>query len=96
MWFDVGNELRRDDPAYLVRECLRDAEIVVGLRNADEVEAARAEGLIDLFIWVVRYVPPDPTMTFGPELCDVMLPNTGTLDRLHERLEALARFAGLL
>lgn len=95
LWFDVGNELRANDPAYLVRECLKDGEIAVGLRNADEVAAARAEHLIDLFIWIDRAVPEDSTMKFGPELCDVIVQNRGTLDEFVGRLAALARFAGL-
>jgi hypothetical protein len=96
LWFDVGNELRTPDPTYLVRECLKEGEIAVGLRNSDEVKAARAEGLIDLFVWVEREVPADPTQTFGPERCDVIVLNTGTLDEFFGRLAALARFAGLV
>jgi hypothetical protein len=92
----VGNELRSPDPTYLVRECLKEGEIAVGLRNSDEVKAARAEGLIDLFVWVEREVPADPTQTFGPERCDVIVLNDGTPDEFFGRLAALARFAGLL
>lgn len=95
-WFRRGNELRRNDPAYLVRGCLAGGEIAVGLRNADEIEAARAEGLIDLFVWVERDVPRDPTQTFDASLCDVVILNNGTLAEFHERLRALARFAKLL
>lgn len=96
LWFEVGNELRSPDPTYLVRECMKEGEIVVGLRNSDEVKAARAEGLIDLFVWVEREVPADPTQTFGPDLCDIVISNNGTLDEFHGRLRALARFASLL
>ena len=94
-WFDVGNELRAGDPAYLVRECLRGGEIVVGLRNADEVVEARRVGLVDLFIWIERDVLRDHTQTFGPELCDVVIPNNGSLEEFFGKLAALARFAGL-
>lgn len=95
-WFRKGNELRVDDHAYLVRECLKQGEIVVGLRNADEVVASRSEGLIDLFLWIERDVEEDPTMTFGPELCDIIIDNNCTIPELHERLAGLARFAGLI
>lgn len=96
LWFEVGNELRAVDPAFLVRETLRDGDICVGLRQAEEVTAARDEDLIDLFVWVDRDVPDDPTMTFGPELCDVVVPNRGSLAAYHSRLAALAAFAGLV
>jgi hypothetical protein len=96
LWFGVGNELRSPAPTYLVRECLKEGEIVVGLRNSDEVKAARAEGLVDLFVWIERQVPVDPTQTFRAERCDVTVLKDGTLEDLFRRLEALTRFAGLL
>jgi hypothetical protein len=96
LWFDIGNELRANDPAFLVRECLKNADIAVGLRNEDEVRAASGERIVDLVLWIEREVPHDPTMKFGPELCDFTLTNHGDLDDLYARLEALARFAGLL
>src|ERR1700749_1451114 len=46
-WFEVGNELRAEDPAFLVRRCLEHGEIVVGMRNRSEVEAVRRERLVD-------------------------------------------------
>lgn len=95
LWFSVGNELRLHDPTFLVRECLRDGEIVVGLRNRDEMIAARSQRLIDLFVWISRDVPHDQTQTYGPELCDIEIENRGTLADLFDRLEALARFAGI-
>ena len=95
LWFSVGNDLRADNPTFLVRECLEDGEIVVGMRNCDEVIAARSEGLIDLFVWIARDVEVDPTQTYGPELCDIEISNRGTLPELFGRLEALARFAGI-
>jgi hypothetical protein len=96
LWFEVGNELRTPDPTHLARECPNEGEIAVGLRNSDEVKAARAERLIDLFVWVEREVPADPTQTFGPERCDVIVRNDDTLDEFFGRLAALARFARLL
>lgn len=95
-WFLRGNALRNPDAAFLVRECLKGGEVVVGLRNADEIAAARAEQLIDLFVWIERAVPADPTQTFGSELCDIVVPNNATLDEFHDRLRALASFAGLV
>lgn len=94
-WFNVGNELRATDPAFLVRECLKGGEIVVGMRNRSEVLAVRSERLVDLVVWIDRDVPTDPTMEFGPAECDVIVQNRGTLDEFEDRLAALARWAGL-
>jgi hypothetical protein len=41
-------------------------------------------------------VPPDPTIKFSAELCDVMVWSRSTFDELYGRLAALDRFAGLL
>jgi len=96
LWFEIGNCLRETDPAFLVRECLAKGDIAVGLRNADEVMAARAERLVDLFVWIDREVPPDPTQTFGAELCDVIVSNRGSLDEFFLKLMTLARFGRLI
>jgi len=95
-WFDVGNELQRTDPAYLVRETLKDAEISIGMRNRSEILAVRDAGIVDLIVWIDRDVPADPTMEFGPEMCDVIVLNRGTIEEFYQRLESLARWARLL
>ena len=91
-----ATRLRKNDWARLVRETLQDGEICVGIRDPEELDAAQAEGLLDLTIWLERNVPPDPTMKFGRGCGDVIVQNDGTLDDFYERLAALARFAGLL
>lgn len=60
------------------------------------MRASRAEGLIELFVWIQRAAPVDPTQTFGQELCDVIVLNDGAIEALFRRLGALTRFAGLL
>jgi hypothetical protein len=97
-WFNLGNELRARarDQTVLVREAIKGADIVQGLRNYDEVIASRNERLVDLFLWIERAVPPDPTMKFGPDQCDVVVRNNGTLGELFDKLEAIARFSNIL
>jgi hypothetical protein len=96
LWFKVGNDLRRHDPARLVREAIKDGDIVQGLRNADEVIASRAEGLVDLFLWIHRDVAIDPTMTFGPDLCDLIIENNQSLEDFYRKLRAFSAFARIL
>jgi len=73
LWYELGNRLRANDWARLVRETLRDGEICVGIRDPEELAAARAEGLVDLVLWIDRDVKPDSTMKFGPERCDIIV-----------------------
>jgi hypothetical protein len=95
LWFKLGCELRRDDPAYLAREVLRDGDLVVGVRDRAEMEATIREGLVDLVIWIDRDVPVDPTLTYGRELADVVIENRWSLADLHRRLDRLASTWGL-
>jgi hypothetical protein len=95
VWYLLGNRLRANDWARLVRETLRDGEICVGIRDPEELGATRAEGLVDLVLWIDRDVPADPTMKFGAERCDIIIRNDGSLETFYRRLEALMRFAGL-
>lgn len=95
LWFAVGNELRRDDRAALARHVLARGDLCVGVRDHDEMEAVRDEGLCDLSIWLDRPGRRDPTMRYGPELCDVTILNHGSLDHLYARLDRLARAIGL-
>ncbi len=95
-WYDVGNEIREGDPTLLLREAFEHGELTGGLRDIAEVVGCREEGLCDLMVWVERpSVPPDPTVTFGPEHCDLVIRNDGTLDEYRRRLRRLAEFGGL-
>lgn len=89
-WYHVGNQLREKDPAHLVREVLKTGNVVVGVRDGIEMRAAREKGLVDLVVWIDRDVPPDPTLTYGTELADIIIPNHEGLPEFHARLDRLA------
>lgn len=95
LWWDTGCEIRSDDPACLVRKVLEGGHLVVGNRQTCEVRAAKATGLIDLAIWVDRDVPPDPTQEFGPEECDLVIPNRWDIPAFHDRIARLMRSLGV-
>jgi hypothetical protein len=95
-WFKIGNQVRENSPTTLLREALMHGEITGGVRDIAEIVGAREEKLVDLIIWVEnRRVPPDPTVTFGVEECDIVIPNHGSLDEFYYRLWRLAQFANL-
>lgn len=96
LWHRVGNEVRRQDPALLVRESPAHADIVGGVRDLEEIAACRQENLVDLIVWVANErAPRDSTVTFGERDCDIAIPNHWTLEEFRRRLLVLARFAGL-
>lgn len=86
-WIEACNMLRYDDLTRLARWCLGACDLAIGLRGNTEFAAVMKEGVCDLAVWVHRDVPKDPTVEFTREDCDVVIDNTTTLERFHERLE---------
>lgn len=84
-WIDWCDAARRQDPAAIARRAARIVDLVIGIRDDTELALARREGLIDLSVWIERDVPPDPTLRYGPEACDEVIGNHGTVEDL-ERL----------
>jgi cytidylate kinase len=94
-WFRVGIELRGRDAAALAREVLKTGNLVVGVRDYNEMFAVIEEGLADIVIWVARDVPHDPTMHYGPEMCDIVIENRLSLEAFHSRIDRLAKALGI-
>lgn len=90
-WAEIIAEYNQADPVQLYRDCLSNQDILTGIRWRNEQKACRLAGIVDLWIWIDRKVPPDPTMDFGPECCDIILPNNGTKTALKLRLYALSQ-----
>lgn len=90
-WYRWCNHLRAQDPTLLARMLLAQADIVVGIRAAIELEACVAEGVIDLSLWVDNpRVDPDPTVEYGPADCQLTVVNAGTKVLYFDKLRALA------
>lgn len=94
-WFEYCNELRRYDPAFLVKMCLANGDIIAGIRAAAELEACVSEGVIDVTFWVDNpRVDPDPTLEYCIDDCDYVIRNaTHKLD-YYRRLRKLAGMLG--
>lgn len=96
-FFRIGEEVRDRDPGHFARKALAKGNIITGIRDHREIEWGRDAGEIDLFVWVDRPVPPDPTMRrYGPDLCDVVIRNHGTVESLYARLRRWADFSGFV
>ena len=96
-WRRHGDVMRKDDPARLARDILYpDSNLLVGVRARIELHQVIYERLTDINIWIDRpstYF--DTTMGFGPDSCDIVIPNWWGLAEYHTRLWAVARFLGL-
>lgn len=90
-WIEACNALRKDDLTRLARWCLGACDVAIGLRGKEEFAAVMKTGVCDLSVWVERDVPADPTVEFRREDCVVVIENTSTLERFHEKLMAFGK-----
>jgi hypothetical protein len=92
-WYRKGRELRARDPLTLLRSSLAENDLVVGCRDREEIQAARASGLLDLVIWIDPggRVPMDPTLTYGAELADIVIQNWDDVGAFDRRLDRFLR-----
>jgi len=86
--FGVGNHLRLDDPAYLVKFCMEsECRIVEGVRTAEEHRASR--DLFDRVLWIWRDgVVRGATDELHPHHADRIIHNNGTEADLLRKLVA--------
>jgi len=96
-WYRIGNEIRENDPGILIRESLRYGDIVGGVRDWEEIVAARRGGMVDLIVWIENiWVPVDPTVKFSARECDLTIPNNWGIDEFRGRLRRFAAAIGIL
>ena len=89
-WFDLIKEYNKDDPTRLAKEILKNNDIYVGMRSNKELEACIEEGLFDLIVGVYNpNVEEEASSSFDIDIwkySDFVIPNTGTLEDLEERV----------
>lgn len=92
-WKTICDFFRREDPLFLVRLALaRGGQIVTGVRDKVEMDAAKRENLFSHYVWIIRRDnPKDETVTFDHTDCDTIIINDGTLQDFHRRLAHWAR-----
>jgi hypothetical protein len=82
-WYDEICAYNKKDPTRLVKEILKRADIYVGLRSGDEVEAAIREELFDYVIGIYNYRLPRESAAsntaYSYKYCDIVFNNNGTV-----------------
>jgi hypothetical protein len=94
LWFDIGNELRSENPTALLDAGFANGDVLTGARNKAEVQLAASLNLADLIVWVERPgVDVDPTLEFGWNDLDparrYMVLNAGSLTYLRQEVTLL-------
>jgi hypothetical protein len=96
-WRSLGDEMRKDNPSALAEEMLQDSTLLVGVRARVEMQAVIEKKLCDLVVWVDRPgIPVDPTLEFGPELCDLTIHNWWDVPEYLRRWRNLADTLGVM
>lgn len=88
--FNFGRSRQASDPLYLIREPLKDADIITGLRNPNELDAAKKAKLVDLIIWVDRPgCNAGTTDKLNRDDADIVINNNAGLEELHNIISIL-------
>lgn len=97
-WIDWYNERSASKAALYLDSVAAGNHLITGIRKKHEFLAFEKTGLIDLSIWIHRPgIARDITQEYGPELCDLTMPNDDLLGvgadfRLRVRLDHLKKF----
>ena len=83
-WKNLIRAYNGVDPARLARDIVSDYDIYCGLRDREEFQACKREGLFDYVVWVDRseHLPDDPSMDLTREDADFVIDNNGSLSAL--------------
>lgn len=94
--FKFGRAKQAIDPLYPQVQQLAVASILTGLRNPNEIEAAREHRLYDMIIWVNRpEIEAGVTDKLNPNHADLIIENNGSIEELREQLKQLLRSRGV-
>lgn len=96
VWKTYCDEFRQFEPLRLVRMALLHGNIVSGIRDLVEIEAAVKEEIFDSILWVHRPgFPIDPTLSYDPaKFATDKIVNDETLHVLHCRVDRWASAKG--
>lgn len=94
IWGYWVRQFNKEDPVKLYKIAIEKGErVFVGLRKVREYESFRENFPNSFSIWVQRDgVKHDPTQEYGPEKCDFIIQNNGTLSDLEEKIKIMVSF----
>lgn len=89
-WIEAGHAVRGRDLTMLARMVLARGDFAVGLRGREELHGCQRSGLVQFSLWVDNpRVPRDETVEFGPDDCDLVVPNHGSFTQFYAKLDKL-------
>jgi len=90
--FNFGRAKQAVDAFWPQSDLLKTAHIIAGLRNPDEVQAARDHKAYDAILWISRPgCVKGPTDKLDPSCADVQVENDGAISDLRGKLIAIVQ-----
>lgn len=93
-WHDLICDYNKDDKARIAKEIMKKADIYVGMRSNEEVEECINQDIFELIIGVYNpRLPEEDKSSFNIniwEKSDFVIPNSGTLEDLEQRIIKLS------
>lgn len=93
--FEVISNYNTPNKARLIAEIFKEHDVYNGLRCVDELNEAKAQGLIDLVIWVDASdrLPPEAnsSMTITPNDCDLVITNNTSRNDFASKVSKVAQ-----
>jgi len=94
-WFDTIRDYNAtDNGVALYKDCLREQNILTGIRKASELYELKKQGIVDCTLWVERDGwPLEAIETMELDKCDAdfTIENDGTLVSLREKISRMSR-----
>jgi hypothetical protein len=89
-WYDMICEYNKDDKARLAKDILKDNDIYVGMRDDAEIKECLRQGVFEMVIGVYDPRRPlEPPDSFNIDLwenSDIVIPNTGSIEDLRNKI----------
>jgi hypothetical protein len=94
-WYNLICDYNKDDKCRLAKAIMEISQCYVGMRDLDEINECRSNGLFDLIIWVDASgrVPDEPKESFNinKSCADIIITNNGTLDEFKTKVIRLGQ-----
>jgi hypothetical protein len=92
LWKSYCDYLRKDDPLFLIKLALKSGNVVSGIRDGVEIDAAIEQKLFDGILWVERPgFDADKTVTFDKSKATAVAVNDGTIEELRAKVRGWAQ-----
>jgi dephospho-CoA kinase len=94
-WYEAICEYNKDDKAKLAKGILKRSDCYVGMRDWEEIDECRRQGLFDLIVWVdaSERLPNEDASSFNitKDCADIIIENNTDFEAFRERVIRLGK-----